>query len=40
MADRGAIEPRVSACYPLEEAGAALEALATRKTVGKIVLIP
>lgn len=40
MADRGAIEPLVSACYPLEEAGAALEALATRKTVGKIVLIP
>lgn len=40
MAARGAIEPWVSARYPLEEAGAALEALARRKTVGKIVLVP
>jgi len=40
MASAGGIEPLVSARYPLEEAGAALEALATRKSVGKIVLIP
>jgi NADPH2:quinone reductase len=40
MARAGRIEPLVSARYPLEEAGAALEALATRKTVGKIVLVP
>jgi len=40
MAARGAIEPLVSARYPLEEAGRALEALAGRKTVGKIVLVP
>lgn len=40
MANAGGIEPLVSARYPLEEAGAALEALATRKTVGKIVLVP
>jgi NADPH2:quinone reductase len=40
MAERGAIEPLVSARYRLEEAGQALSDLATRKTVGKIVLIP
>ena len=40
MAGEGRIEPLVSARYPLEEAGRALEALATRKTVGKIVLVP
>jgi NADPH2:quinone reductase len=40
MAREGGIEPLVSARYPLEEAGRALEALATRKTVGKIVLVP
>jgi NADPH2:quinone reductase len=40
MAARGEIDPFVSARYPLEEAGRALEALAGRKTVGKIVLIP
>ena len=40
MAERGAIEPLVSARYRLEEAGQALLDLATRKTVGKIVLIP
>ncbi len=40
MAARGDIDPWVSARYPLEEAGRALEALAGRKTVGKIVLVP
>lgn len=40
MAARGDIEPLVSARYPLEEAGRALEMLASRKTVGKIVLVP
>jgi NADPH2:quinone reductase len=40
MASRGEIDPLVSARYPLEEAGRALEALAGRKTVGKIVLVP
>jgi NADPH2:quinone reductase len=40
MASRGDIKPLVSARYPLEEAGRALEALAGRKTVGKIVLVP
>ncbi len=40
MASAGGIEPLVSARYPLEEAGAALEALSARETVGKIVLIP
>ena len=40
MAARGEIDPLVSARYPLEEAGRALEALAGRKTVGKLVLVP
>jgi NADPH2:quinone reductase len=40
MARRSAIEPLISARYPLEEAGQALEALASRKTVGKVVLVP
>lgn len=37
---RGKINPVVSATYPLTEARAALEALATRRTSGKVVLIP
>jgi NADPH2:quinone reductase len=40
MAARREIDPLISARYPLEEAGIALEALAGRKTVGKIVLVP
>ena len=40
LAARGAIDPLVSARHPLEEAGVALEALATRRTVGKVVLVP
>jgi NADPH2:quinone reductase len=40
LAARGEIDPLVSARYPLEEAGRALGALASRKTVGKIVLVP
>jgi NADPH2:quinone reductase len=40
LAARGEIDPLVSARYPLEEAGRALGALAGRKTVGKIVLVP
>ena len=40
MAARHEIDPLVSARYPLEEAGVALDALAGRRTVGKIVLAP
>jgi NADPH2:quinone reductase len=40
MAERGGISPLVSARYPLERAGEALLALSSRKTVGKIVLVP
>lgn len=40
MAARREIEPLISARYRLEEAGRALAALAGRKTVGKIVLVP
>ena len=40
MAAAGSIEPLVSARYPLDEAGAALSALASRNTVGKVVLEP
>jgi NADPH2:quinone reductase len=36
----GKISPVVSATYPLEEAHVALEALGSRKTTGKVVLIP
>ena len=40
MARAGTIEPLVSSRYPLEEAGEALLALGSRRTVGKVVLIP
>ena len=40
LAERGAIEPLVSARHPLERAGEALVALGARETVGKVVLIP
>jgi NADPH2:quinone reductase len=40
MAAAGRIEPLVSARYPLERAGEALGDLASRRTVGKIVLVP
>jgi NADPH2:quinone reductase len=40
MLRAGQIEPLVSSCYPLEDAGQALVALAARKTVGKVVLVP
>ena len=40
MASRGQIDPLVSASYPLEDASQALIDLASRKTVGKIVLEP
>ena len=36
----GKISPLVSATYPLEDAKAALTALGSRKTTGKVVLIP
>lgn len=40
MAEQGKIEPLVTIRHPLEDAGAALTALASRKTVGKVVLVP
>lgn len=40
LARAGSIAPLVSASFPLAEAGAALEALGSRKTVGKVVLVP
>lgn len=40
MAEAGAIEPLVSARYPLERAGEALRALGSRRTTGKVVLVP
>ena len=40
MAAEGKIDPLISAVYPLDEAGEALRALASRKTTGKIVLAP
>ena len=40
MAASGRIDPLIGARHPLEEAGEALTALASRKTVGKVVLVP
>jgi len=40
MSRAGQILPLVSKSYPLEEAGRALAALRSRKTVGKVVLVP
>jgi NADPH2:quinone reductase len=37
---QGKISPVISATYPLSDARAALEALGTRRTTGKVVLIP
>jgi NADPH2:quinone reductase len=36
----GKISPMISATYPLEEARAALDALGSRKTTGKVILVP
>ena len=40
MYDRGAVKPVVASTYPLAEAAAALDEIASRKSVGKVVLIP
>ncbi len=40
LVDEGAVDPLVGAVHPLEEAPAALKALADRGTVGKVVLVP
>lgn len=40
LAAAGRIDPLISARHPLEEAGVALAALASRRTVGKVVLVP
>lgn len=37
---QGKISPVISATYPLSEAAAALDALASRRTTGKVVLLP
>ena len=40
MYDRGAVKPVVASTYPLAAAAAALDEIASRKSVGKVVLIP
>lgn len=40
MAQAGGIDPLVSASYPLEQAGRALRDLGSRRTTGKVVLLP
>jgi NADPH2:quinone reductase len=40
MYTEGKIEPLVSATYPLTDAAQALDALASRRTTGKVVLVP
>ena len=37
---KGDIDPLVSQALPLDQAPEALEALASRSTVGKVVLLP
>jgi NADPH2:quinone reductase len=37
---RGAVRPVISATYPLREAAAALDDIASRRSVGKVLLIP
>ena len=38
--ERGAVTPVVSSQYPLRDAAAALDEIASRRSVGKVVLIP
>jgi NADPH2:quinone reductase len=40
MAESGGIDPLVSARHPLEQAGTALRDLGSRRTTGKVVLLP
>jgi len=40
MYERGAVRPVVSSTYPLADAAAALDEIATRKSIGKVVLVP
>jgi NADPH2:quinone reductase len=40
LVDAGRIDPLVSSALPLDQAPAALKALADRSTVGKVVLVP
>lgn len=38
--EQGKLRPEVSAMYPLREAATALEQIASRKTAGKVILVP
>jgi NADPH2:quinone reductase len=40
MYERGAVTPVVSSQYPLREAAAALDEIASRRSIGKVLLIP
>jgi NADPH2:quinone reductase len=40
LVESGAVDPLVGAVYPLAEAPDALMKLASRETVGKVVLVP
>ncbi|MCW2699015.1 MAG: putative alcohol dehydrogenase, zinc-containing [Blastococcus sp.] len=40
LVEEGHVDPLIGAVHPLEEAPQALEALASRTTVGKVVLVP
>lgn len=40
LVEQGRVKPLIHASYPLDEVARALEELATRKTVGKTVLLP
>ena len=38
--DEGSIAPRVTGSFPLERGGEAIAALAARKVIGKLVVVP
>jgi NADPH2:quinone reductase len=40
MYERGEVTPVVSSTYPLAEAAQALEEIASRRSIGKVVLVP
>jgi NADPH2:quinone reductase len=40
MYERGQVTPVISATYPLAEAARALDEIASRRSVGKVVLVP
>jgi NADPH:quinone reductase-like Zn-dependent oxidoreductase len=40
MYERGAVQPVVSSTYALADAAQALDEIASRRSIGKVVLVP